>query len=52
MRKQFTFVENERTSGVVQQLKQLAKEDQRSFNNYIGIILKKYINERQPKKDN
>jgi hypothetical protein len=50
-RKQFSFVESESTSGIIDQLKKLAAKENRSLNNYLGIILKNYINEKQPTKN-
>jgi len=52
MRKQFTFVESKTTEGLVEQLKQLAKKDNRNLNNFIGLQLKKIVNERQLEKNN
>lgn len=51
-RKQFSFVENKSTAGIIDQLKKLAAKENRSLNNYLGIILKNYINEKQPTKNN
>jgi hypothetical protein len=51
-RKQLSFVESESTAGVIEELKKLAAKENRSLNNYLGIILKNYVNEKQLTKDN
>ena len=46
MKKDFRFVETERSVGIIDKIKQLAKESGRSFNNYVERILKKHLEDK------
>ena len=48
---QFTFVETKKTTGLVEELAELAKDDDRSLNHYVGQILSKYIESKKETKD-
>jgi hypothetical protein len=42
----FRFVEKKDTAGLVEQLNDLAREDSRSLSSYVGMILKKHVQEQ------
>ncbi len=39
-------------SDIIEQLKQLAEKDDRSFSQYINMVLKEYLTEKIQKKEN
>ena len=39
-------------SDIIEQLKQLAERDDRSFSQYINMVLKEYLTEKIQKKEN
>jgi hypothetical protein len=47
MKRDFRFVETERSKGIVEVIKQLAKDTGRSFNNYIEMILKNHVDNKK-----
>ena len=51
MRKDFKFVETKKTEGIVTDLEMLAKEEDRSLNNYVGRILTKHVEDIKDIKD-
>lgn len=46
----FSFRETEMSKGVLHFLRQEAKKEGRSLNNWIGLILSRYMNEKKRKK--
>jgi hypothetical protein len=46
-KKDFRFVETERSKGIIEVIKQMAKDSGRSFNNYIERILKTHVDNKK-----
>lgn len=52
MKDNFKFVETKATAGLVEHLDDLAREEGRSLNNYVGRVLTKHVKGEQDKENN
>jgi hypothetical protein len=49
--KAFKYVENKHTKGVIEQMREIAKNAEYSLNGYVGKLFKKHIKEQNDNKE-